>query len=120
MTILSSVKKLLGVEEDYTQFDQDIIMLINMALNTLTQLGVGPEKGFKITDGTEVLQDFIGEDNPMFEQVIPYLYLRTRIIFDPPTSSFVLEAYKEEIKQLECRLNYQVDPPGIFEEKENE
>lgn len=110
MNILQSVKKLLGIEEDYDAFDEEIKMNINMALNTLTQLGVGPEGGFKLSTGEETLEDFIGDD-PRFEMVINYLFLKTKTMFDPPTSSFVLEAYKEQIRELECRLNYQVDPP---------
>lgn len=113
-SILLSVKKLLGIDSEYTQFDQDIIMFINMAFSTLYQLGVGPEEGFMITGESETLQDFIGDNTTLFESVKVYLYLRTKILFDPPTSSYVLEAYKEQIRELESRLNYQVDPIETF------
>lgn len=118
-SILNSVKKNLGIEEDYTQFDQDIIMNINMALNTLTQIGVGPWKGFTIKGDEETLEDFVGDD-PRFEMIKMYLYLRTRVIFDPPSSSYVLQAYKDQIAELESRLSYQVDPSYTFDEEEEE
>lgn len=118
-SILNSIKKLLGIEENYTQFDQDIIMNVNMALNTLTQIGVGPSKGFVIKGEEETLEDFVGDD-PRFELIRTYLYLRTRIIFDPPSSSYVLQAYKDQIAELESRLSYQVDPIGTFEEENND
>ena len=113
-SILNSVKKLLNIDSEYTQFDQDIIMYINMAFNTLYQLGVGPPEGFKITGDTETLQDFIGSDTTLYESIKIYLFLKTKILFDPPQSGFVMENYKDQIQELECRLNYQVDPSDTF------
>lgn len=121
--ILSEVKKLLGIMDDYHEFDRDIVLNINMALNTLTQNGIGPERGFEITvDGNETLEDFIagtegGAEIPILHNsVINYLYLRTKIIFDPPQSGSVMEVYKEQIEELLWRLNIQVDSIRTFTE----
>lgn len=102
--ILPTTKKILGVAEDYTAFDTDVITHINSALSTLTQLGVGPAEGFMVEDDTAVWSDFIGDDlqnNP----VRSYVYLRVRMLFDPPGTSYLLEAYTKQIEELEWRLN---------------
>lgn len=114
-SILNSVKKLLGPGEEYTHFDPDLIININSAIATLTQLGVGPAAGFQITGPDETYEDFLGADDPRLNFVQQYLYLKTRVIFDPPTQSYVLQAYKDQIAELEWRLNVQVDPGTYFE-----
>lgn len=108
-SILTSIKKMLGIEEDYTHFDADIIMHINSALNVLQQLGVGPEEGYTIEDKSASWVDFIG-DKKTVQMVKSYVYLKTRILFDPPTTGSVMEAFKEQIKEFEWRLNVAVDP----------
>lgn len=114
-SILTTVKKLLGIAEEYTQFDTDIIVNINSALVTLAQIGIGPTRGFTITGKEETFEDFLGDSfDPLFNNVQMYLYLKTKIIFDPPTSSYVLESYKEQLKELEFRLNIVVDPIQTF------
>lgn len=118
-SILNSVKKQLGITEDYTPFDPDIIVNINMALSTLTQLGVGPVSGFQITGADETFEDFLGSDDPRMNFIPQYLYLRTRVIFDPPTQSYVLQAYKDQIAELEWRMNVQVDNGTYFDEVES-
>lgn len=121
-SILSTIKKMLGIEEVYTHFDDEIIININSVFMTLTQLGVGPEAGFAITSKTETWSHFlIGETK--IESVKTYIYLKVRLFFDPPSSSFVLEAMERQITELEWRLNVQVDkeiveveiPPEIEE-----
>lgn len=112
-SILNSVKIQLGITEEYSRFDSQIIMCINTALNTLTELGVGPEAGFKITGPDETYSQFIGDDI-LLEQVKTYLFLKTKLIFDPPLSSFVLEAYNKQIQELEFRMNVAVDPRLTF------
>lgn len=112
-SILNSVKIQLGVSEEYTQFDPQIIMCINTALNTLTEEGIGPDGGFKITGASETYQDFIGDDK-LLEQVKTYLFLRTKLLFDPPLSSFVMEAYKEQMAEILFRMNICVDPERTF------
>lgn len=102
-SILTSVKKMLGIEEQYEHFDPDIIMHINSVFMDLTQLGVGPAEGFTIEDDTSVWTDFITDTK--FEAVKSYMYLRVRLLFDPPTSGTVVEAMKREIDKWEWRLN---------------
>jgi len=108
-SILTSIKKLLGVTEDYKYFDADIIIGINTALSILTQLGVGDAKGFSITDDTAVWSDFLGDDTRI-EMVKSYVHLKTRLLFDPPTSSSVADAINRMISELEFRINVAVDP----------
>lgn len=103
-SILNSVKKTLGIPEDVEVFDVDIIMHINSVFATLQQLGVGPASGFAIEDETDEWQDFIADD-PRFHSVRSYVYLRVRLLFDPPTTGYHMEALKEQIKELEWRLN---------------
>ena len=107
-SILTSIKKLLGPEEEDTSFDLDITMHINSAFFNLNQLGVGPAIGFKIQDKTDVWTDFIG-DRLDLESVKTYIYLKVRLVFDPPQSGFLVEAIKEQIKEYEWRLNNQAE-----------
>jgi hypothetical protein len=114
-SILSCTKKNLGIEDDFTQFDPDVIMCINTALNILTQLGVGPKEGFTVTSNDETWSQFIG-DNQRLNMIKNYVSIKTKLMFDPPTTAAVLSAYQEQAKELECRMNYEVDPPNTFEE----
>lgn len=107
-SILTSIKKLLGIEEEYTQFDNDIIMHINSAFLNLTQLGVGPVEGFLIEDDTATWEDFIGDSNQL-QAVKSYMYLKVKLLFDPPLSSSVIESMNRMIAELEWRLNVAVD-----------
>lgn len=116
-SILISTKKILGVAEEYTAFDLDIITHINTAFSTLTQLGVGPRTGFMIEDETAVWSDFIVNDLQN-NSVKSYVFLKVRQLFDPPTTSYLIAAVDQQIKELEWRLNVHreeteyVDPPG--------
>jgi hypothetical protein len=103
-SILTSTKKILGIAQDYTVFDLDVITHINTAFSTLTQLGVGPVEGFMIEDETAVWTDFIAEDF-QYNSVKTYVYLRTRQLFDPPSTSYLISAFNDQIKELEWRLN---------------
>ena len=103
-SILTSIKKLLGITEAYEHFDQDIIIHINSVFMILNQLGVGPSNGFSITDKTAVWSDFISEGANL-ESVKSYIYLKVRLLFDPPTTSAVMESMNRMISELEFRLN---------------
>jgi hypothetical protein len=113
-SILSCTKKNLGIDDDFTGFDADVIMCVNTSLNVLTQLGVGPKEGFSISSKDETWDQFIG-DNKRLNMVKSYIFMKTKLMFDPPTISAVLSAYQEQVKEYESRLNYEVDPPETFE-----
>lgn len=105
-SILTSTKKILGLAGDYTEFDLDVITHINSAFSTLTQLGVGPAEGFSIEDETSDWSDFVDtDDDPQFNQIKSYVYLRVRMLFDPPTTSFMLDAMNKQIEKMEWSLN---------------
>lgn len=104
MGILTSVKKMIGIDESYDAFDDQIVLFINSAFATLRQLGVGPENGYRIEDDTEDWDDYLG-DTLMLESVKPYVALKVKLAFDPPTSSIVLDAMNRNISELEWRLN---------------
>lgn len=113
-SILISTKKVLGIAEDYTAFDLDIITHINTAFSTLTQLGVGPPNGFMIEDETAQWADFITDVPGVYEttsedlqlnSVRTYVFLRVRQLFDPPQTSYLITATEKQIEELEWRLN---------------
>ena len=118
-SILTSIKKLLGINTSYTHFDVDIIMAINTALGTLNQLGVGPEEGFSIQDEYASWIDFLGDD-PRLEIVKSYVHLKTRLLFDPPTNSTVMEAMNRSISELEFRITVTLDTIAAEEEEESQ
>lgn len=103
-SILTSIKKQLGIEEEYTHFDSDIIMHINSVLAILTQLGVGSPDGFSISDDSSTWKDFMGEDKK-FEFVKSYVHLKVKLLFDPPLSSAVMESINRMISELEWRMD---------------
>lgn len=107
-SILTSIKKLLGVAEDYAEFDEDIMTHINSVFLNLTQLGVGPEEGFMIENDTAEWGDFIN-DSVQLQAVKTYVYLKVKLLFDPPLSSSVTESINRMIAELEWRLNAAVD-----------
>lgn len=107
-SILTSIKKLLGITEEYEHFDSDIIMHINAVLMGLTQMGVGSSSGFFIRGNTETWSDFLG-DRIDLEAVKTYVYLKVKLLFDPPTSSSHQESINRSISEIEWRLNFQVE-----------
>lgn len=107
-SILTSVKKIIGISEKDESFDTDLIIHINSVLMILNQLGVGPEDGFSITDKSAVWTDVIG-DNKLIEAVKTFVGLKVRLIFDPPTSSAVLDSINKTISELEWRINVMVE-----------
>ena len=103
-SILNETKQVLGLGADYTPFDQSIILHINSIFGILHQLGVGPEDQFFIIDDTATWASFIGDTNKI-NMVKTYMYLRVRLLFDPPTTSFAIKAMEEQIREFEYRLN---------------
>ena len=115
--ILSSIKKLLGIPTEETAFDSDIIMHINSVFMILNQLGVGPTNGFTISDDYALWSDFI-PDGQNIELVKSYMYMKVRLMFDPPSSSAVLSAMEKSISEFEWRLNVQAETK--MEENQND
>ena len=107
-SILMSIKKLLNVAEDDPAFDTDIGMLINNEFMTLHQLGIGPDEGFSVKDADASWSDF-SKDKSIIETVKTFIYLKVRMIFDPPASSVVADAINSRIHELEWRLNVQAE-----------
>lgn len=103
-SILTSIKKLLGITEEFENFDPEIIMHINSVFMILNQLGVGPSEGFTIEDDTSTWVDFI-PDTTKVEAIKSYMYLKVKILFDPPTNSTVVDSTNRLIAELESRLN---------------
>lgn len=104
-SILTSIKKLLGIAEEYEHFDADIIMHINSVFLNLTQIGVGPSEGFSIADKGDVWDDFLGDKETKLNAVKSYVYLKVKLLFDPPTSSALMESTEKLAKEYEWRLN---------------
>ena len=118
-SILTSIKKLLGIAEDYEHFDQDLIMHINSVLSVLTQLGVGPSEGFSIEDENATWDDFIPEDKRL-SSIRSYVYMKVKLLFDPPLSSSVMESMNRMISEFEWRLNVAAEPIQSNEEEVNQ
>lgn len=107
-SVLTSIKKLLGITEEYDQFDKDLIMHINSVLMVLTQIGVGPSNGMIINDSSTTWNDILS-DTSNIEAVKTYVYLKVKMIFDPPSSSSVADAMNRSINEYEWRLNINAD-----------
>lgn len=108
-SILLSIKKMLGIDESYTCFDADILMHINSVFSILTQLGVGPSEGYMITDAEAIWDDFLPAQ-PKQELVKSFVFLKVKLLFDPPSSSSALESYKNLASELEWRIQVLNDP----------
>lgn len=110
-SILTSVKKLLGIAEEYTQFDTDIIIHINTIFMALQQMGIGPNDGFSITDENDLWTDFM-EDSILLNSVKTYMYLRVKLLFDPPLTSSTVDSFNKLISELEFRMNSKAEYPN--------
>ncbi len=107
-SILTSIKKLLGLAENYEAFDADIILHINTVFMVLHQLGIGPIEGFTITNKKDKWDDYIDEEENL-EAIKTYIYLKVKLVFDPPQNGATMEALKNSIKEYEWRLNIQAE-----------
>ena len=113
-SILITITRMLGIGDDSTPFDTDVIVLINTALMTLTQNAVGPKDGFSITGTNETWGDFL--TNPvMLEGAKTFVYLKVKMLFDPPGNSFVMDAYKQQAEELLHRLQMQAESVETFD-----
>ncbi len=114
-SILLSIKKLLGLTKECKDFDTDIIIHINTVIMNLDQLGIIIPKSFKVEDEKQLWSEIILDDEKL-DSIITYVYLKVKLVFDPPLSSAVMEANKESIKELEWRITVQVDENNLKEE----
>lgn len=108
-SILTSIKKNLGVDEGYTAFDHDITLYINSAFTTLAQLGVGPEGGFVIQDASKKWSDYIPADNLMYESVKNFITISVKLILDPPPTSFAIASLERQRDEIGWRLKTQAE-----------
>ena len=109
VSILDSVKQMLGIESEDTSFDKELIMHVNGALMVMTQLGVGPVGGFSIADKEQTWDQFL-QDRTDLNSVLSDTYLRVKLIFDPPQNSFLVTAIKDQIKEYDWRIQEWHDP----------
>lgn len=116
-SILTSIKKLLGIAEEYTHFDADLIMHINSVFSILTQIGVGPAEGFSIKDESSVWSDFVPEKSK-WELIKSYMYMKVKLLFDPPLNSAVIESANRIISELEWRILVTAESEKTIEEEE--
>lgn len=107
-SILTSMKKMLGIEEDYEAFDMDLIININSVFTILNQLGIGPEDGYMIAGKENLWEEFLIDDANV-EAVKSYMYLKLRLLFDPPSNSFLVTSLENQVKEFEWRLAVQVE-----------
>lgn len=115
-SILNSVKKALGIQPDYSHFDQELIMHINSVFSIINQLGVGPEETFAIESEDNTWEEFT-ESNVNINVVKTYMYLKVRLLFDPPSSGTVAESFKNQAEEMEWRMNVADDE--TWKEKNN-
>lgn len=102
-SILDTIKKMLGIDPSYTQFDEDVIVLINSAFSNLAQVGIIPTSGYRIESSSNTWDEVLGE-HLNYDNLKSYIYLKVRVLFNPPSTSFALQAIQDEIKELEWRI----------------
>lgn len=112
-SILTSIKKQLGIHQDYEYFDEDVKLLINSAFSRLSQLGVGGSNGYQIESADNTWDEFYMSNPNMLPMVKSYIYMSVRIVFDPPTSSYILNAFTEEKNKLEWLLSSSEDGVSV-------
>ena len=115
-SVLKTIKQLIGCPDDFEQFDLDLIVHINSAFATLTQLGVGPKEGYRITGADNEWSEF-EDDVQKLSLIKDYVYIKTRLLFDPPTSGSLMDSLKEQLKEMEWRLYMLYDPISEDDEK---
>ena len=114
-SILDTIKKMLGIDPEDTGFDTDIKVHINTTMLSLSQMGIGPPNGFIVTSKDNVWDDFIGDSTINLEGVKSYVYLKTKLIFDPPPNSITIEAFNKSISELEFRMMLAVETNNLEE-----
>lgn len=112
-SILDSIKKLLGIDELDDSFDTDIIIHINSIIPILSQMGIGPQNGFIVTTNEQKWSDYITDQTINLEGVKTYIYLKTKLIFDPPTNATIINAINKTLAELEWRMMLAVETNNL-------
>ena len=112
-SILNTIKKLLGIDGEDDAFDPDITAIINSTIPALSQMGIGPKNGFIVISADNTWAEYIGDSLVNLEGVKSYLYLKTKLIFDPPTNSTVIEAFNKSLSELEWRMMLAVETNNL-------
>lgn len=112
-SILNTIKKLLGLDKDDDSFDLDVMIHINSIIPSLSQLGIGPKNGLIITSATQLWSEYIDSSVVNLEAVKTYIYLKTKLIFDPPTNSTTIEAINKNLSELEWRMMLAVETNNL-------
>ena len=107
-SILTSTKIAMGVIPEYDSFDNQILMLINSAFSTLSQVGVGPDDGFSIDDDSTTWNEYL-DGKRILNMVIQYVHIYVRLSFDPPQNSFAVQSMKDQLNELIWRINVQAE-----------
>ena len=112
-SILNNIKKLLGIDSEDDSFDVDIKAMINSTIPSLAQMGIGPPNGFIVTSIDDKWTDWINPTTINLEGVKTYLYLKTKLVFDPPTNSTVIDAFNKNLAELEWRMMLAVETNNL-------
>lgn len=112
-SILNTIKKLLGIDSEDDNFDIDIIAIVNSIIPALSQMGIGPRNGFIVTSDKDKWTDYITDNSINLEGVKTYLYLKTKLLFDPPTNSTVIDAFNKNLNELEWRMMLAVETNNL-------
>lgn len=110
-SILGTIKKMLGIADEYEVYDTDILVLLNSVFISLKQLGVGPKEGYSVKDANNLWTEFL-PDGPLLEATKSYIYMKVRLIFDPPSTSYIIESFNKAIAEYEFRANVDADTYG--------
>ena len=112
-SILNTIKKMLGIDSDDTDFDVDIMIHINSITPNLSQMGIGPTNGYIVTSSEQLWSDYIDSSIINLEGVKTYIYLKTKLIFDPPTNSTTIEAINKNLSELEWRMMLAIETNNL-------
>lgn len=117
-SILDTIKDSLGIAKEDNGFDQEILMHINAVLSTLFQIGVDFNNGRYIIDKDDTWPDIFTGNEELIDLAKLYIYLKVKVMFDPPSSSFVLDAMNKQSAELEWRIH--VESEGGFDKDDEQ
>ena len=112
-SILNTIKKLLGIDSEDDNFDTDITVLINSTIPALAQIGIGPPNGFVVTSADDKWVDWLVDNQINVEGIKTYIYLKVKLIFDPPTNSTVIEAFNKSLSEMEWRMMLAIETNNL-------